>query len=219
MLLPPFAKYLSKYGNWELSDLAAAILIPLNEYHFNRILIKSRRLSYSADKSWNFIASVINREKEHFSEKLIPLWQKLKGYECELVRVGRIRKSFHFQSIPLTSYLEKEIPELVIDSTLMEMLNQDDSLQHCISMIVPDRITIQLFSQPINTNDFAEYSQEFRKRFDSPSDLIWNVSIEKFLGPILSRKKYNKTLDSIIESLEIMGEYVQRITRMAETRF
>lgn len=219
MLLPPFAKYLSKYGDWELSDLAASILIPSREYHFNDILIKPRRLSYSADKSWNFIASVIIWDKEHFSETFIPLWQRLKGYECELVRVGLIRRSFHFQAIPLTSYLQKEILELVIDSTLMEMLNQDDSLQHRISMIVPDGISIQLFSQPINTKDFAEYTREFRGRFDSPSDLIWNVSIEKFLGPILSRKKYNKTLDLIIESLEIMGKHVQRITKMAESRF
>lgn len=217
VLLPPFAKYLSKYGEWRLSDLAACILMPSSEFHFNSVLVKSRRLSYSADKSWIFVASVIIYDQAQFSPALTPLWQKIKGYECELVRKGRLRKSFQFQPSRLLTELQKAIPELVIHTTLMEMLNQENQIQECISKIAPEEIMVHLFSQPIDTNDFNKYCQEYRKRFESPSDLIWNIKLEKFLGPIFSRKKYNQTLDKILEILELITQKVQRFTRVIET--
>jgi hypothetical protein len=192
-------------------------LIPSREFHFNTVLIKSRRLSYSADKSWIFIASVIIYDQEHFSPEKSPLWQKIKGFECELVRKGLIRKSFQFQSPPLLTELQTAIPDLIINTTLIEMLNQDNLLQECISKVIPEGISVRLFSQPIETKDYGEYCHEFRKRFDSPSGLIWNISLEKFLGPIFSKKKYNETLDKILEILELVTLSVQRITRITET--
>lgn len=216
ILLPPFAKYLSKYGEWKLSDLAASILIPSSEFHFNTVLIKSRRLSYSADKSWIFIASVIIYDQAQFSPERSLLWQKIKGYECELIRKGLFRKSFHFQSTRLLTELQTTIRELVISTKLMEMLNQDDLLQECISKVVPEELSVHLFSQPIETKDFNEYSSEFRKRYESPSDLIWNIRLEKFLGPIFSKRKYNQTLDKILEILESITLSVQRTTRLIE---
>ncbi|MFX0205501.1 MAG: hypothetical protein ACFFDT_05905 [Candidatus Hodarchaeota archaeon] len=217
VLLPPFAKYLSRYGEWRLSDLAACILMPSSEFHFNSVLVKSRRLSYSADKSWIFVASVIIYDQTQFSHGMAPLWQKIKGYECELVRKGLLRKSFQFQSSPLLIELQKAIPELVVHTTLMEMLNQDNLLQECISKVVPEEIVVHLFSQPIDTKDFNEYCQEYRKRYESPSDLIWNIKLEKFLGPIISKKKYNETLDKILEILELITLSIQRFTRLIET--
>ncbi len=217
VLLPPFAKYLSKYGEWKLSDLAACILIPSSEFHFNTVLVKSRRLSYSADKSWIFIASMIIYDQTQFSPEKTPLWQKIKGYECELVRKGLLRKTFHFQSRDLLTELQTTVPELVIHTTLIEMLNQEELLQECISKVVPEELTVHLFSQPIETNDFNEYCLEFRKRYESPSDLIWNIRLEKFLGPIFSKKKYNETLDKIFEILELITMKIQRFTRLIET--
>lgn len=216
ILLPPFAKYLSKYGEWKLSDLAASILIPSSKFHFNSILIKSRRLSYSADKSWIFTASVIIYDHIHFSQEKSPLWQKMKGYECELVRKGFIRKSFHFQSIPFLRELQTQIHELVINTALIELLDQDELLQECISTVDPEKLLVQLWSQPIITKDFGEYNREFRKQFESPPSLIWNVSIEKFLGIILSKRTYNETLDKIVEILELITLGAQRVTKLAE---
>lgn len=216
VLLPPFAKYLSKYGEWKLSDLAASVLIPSSEFHFNTVLVKSRRLSYSADKSWIFTASVVYYDHEYFSKEKSLLWQKMKGYECELVRKGLLKKTFHFKSSSLLKELQKSIRELVINRALIETLNQDSTLQECISVVVPEKLSIQLFSLPIETKNLEDYCLEFQKRFESPQDLIWNISIEKFLGAILSKKKYNQTLDKIFEILELITLRVQRLTKLTE---
>ncbi|MHA2224080.1 MAG: hypothetical protein ACXAC8_02675 [Candidatus Hodarchaeales archaeon] len=216
VLLAPFAKYLSKYGEWKLSDMSASILIPSKEFHFNKILVRSKRLSYSADKSWEFVASLIIYDKTNFSPDSKPLYQRLKGYECEIARKGLIRKKFLFQSSPLLFHLQKEIFELRIDELLVNMLNQDEKVHQCISTIAPDRLSIKLFSQPIITKDVDEYCREFHKTYDNPSELIWNVSIEKFLGAIVSRKKYFLTLDKIIEGLEIISKSLLKITKLSE---
>lgn len=188
-LLAPFAKYLSKYGEWKLSDLGASILIPSKEFHFNSILVKPKRFSFSADKSWEFTASVIIYDKEQFSTDCISLFQRLKGYECEISRIGLIRKKFRFYSYPILKYLQKEISDLVIDNYLAEMLNQDDLLQKRISAVSPDSLSVKLFSQPIVTKDLNEYCRKFHENYETPSELIWNVQCEKYLGHILSKKK------------------------------
>ena len=218
ILLAPFAKYLTKYGEWQLSDVGAGLLIPFTDYHFKSILIKSKRLSYSADKSWEFIASVIIKEKDQFSADDVLLFQRLKGYECEIKRTGLIKKTFQFQSSPLLSSLEKEIPSLYINTSLVELLNQNTLLQEYIGKIAPDNLSIRLFSQPIITKELDTYCREFRKLYDSPSEIIWNVSIEKFIDAILSKKRYQRTLDLMTEVLEMLSAEVWRITRQVERR-
>ena len=217
-LLAPFAKYMSKYGEWQISDLGASVLIPHSDYHFNSVLVRSKRLSYSSDKSWEFTASVEIIDNEKFSSENSLLFQRLKGYECELERIGYLKKTFHFQSSSLLVHLQKEIPGLYINSSLIETLNQESSILKHINKIVPDYLTIQLFSPPIKTKDLSEYCREYRKTYDSPTELIWNISLEKFIDVILSKKKYFQTLDLIIELLEEISIKVQRTTKETEAR-
>ncbi|PWI48937.1 hypothetical protein CEE45_04195 [Candidatus Heimdallarchaeota archaeon B3_Heim] len=217
-LLAPFAKYMSKYGDWQISDLGASILVPKSGYHFNSILVRSKRLSYSSDKSWEFTASVVIIDKENFSSENILLFQRLKGYECELERTGFVRKNYRFHSSPFLEYLQNENTNVYINSSLVEILNQESSLLQCIHKIVPDQLSVRLFSQPIITKDLDEYSRKFKERYESPSELIWNISIEKFIDVIFSKKKYFQTLDLIIELLEDISINVQRITKETEAR-
>ncbi|MFX0211254.1 MAG: hypothetical protein ACFFDT_35060 [Candidatus Hodarchaeota archaeon] len=218
MLLPPFAKYLKKYGQWELSDVGGSLLIPKEEYHFNYLLAKPKQLWVSADRSWQFIAAINILEKNKFSDKDIPLFQQLKGHECQISRIGFIRKKFQFISNPLLKHLEVEIPNLVIDNTLVEILNQDDSLQKSFSTITPDSLSITLFSQPIVTRDLKEYCLQFLNLFQNPTELIWNVNLEKYLGAITSKGKYYKVLDTIIEVLDAISLHIRRNTDIQEKR-
>ncbi|UCG01503.1 MAG: hypothetical protein JSW11_18040, partial [Candidatus Heimdallarchaeota archaeon] len=156
-LLVPFAKYLSKYGKWELSNLGASILIPNEGSHFNSILFRQRRLSFSVDMTWQFIASVVIVDKEDFSCSLIPVFQRLKGLECEFSKKGLIRKNYQIESYHFLKYLQKEIPNLVLSDYLVEALWEDVSLKDIISTISPDALTVTLFSQPIATNKLDEY--------------------------------------------------------------
>ncbi len=218
MLLPPFAKYLKKYGEWELSDMGGGLLIPKEEYHFNSILTKPKQLWVSADRSWQFIAAITILDKNKFSDKDIPLFQQLKGHECQISRSGFIRKKFQFISNPLLKYLNAEIPNLVIDNALVEILNQDAVLQKSFSTITPDSLSITLFSQPIVTRDLKEYCSGFLKVFQNPTELIWNVNLEKFLGAITSKGNYYKVLDTIIETLDTISLHILRNTDIQKKR-
>ncbi|MHA1976916.1 MAG: hypothetical protein ACW98I_08465 [Candidatus Hodarchaeales archaeon] len=217
-LLAPFAKYMSKYGDWKISDLGASVLVPKIEYHFQSILVRSKRLSYSSDKSWEFTASVIILDKDNFSSENYLLFQRLKGYECEITREGHLNKKYHFQSSSLLEHLQREIPGLYMNTSLVEILNQDSSILERIHKIVPDQLSIRLFSQPIITKDLDEYCQEYRKTYESPTELIWNISIEKFVDMILSRKRYFQTIDIIIELLEEISIKVRRTTQETQSR-
>ncbi|MFX1282970.1 MAG: hypothetical protein ACFFB5_04910 [Promethearchaeota archaeon] len=218
MLLPPFAKYLKKYGEWELSDVGGSLLIPKEEYHFNYLLIKPKQLWVSADRSWQFIVAITILDQINFSDKDIPLFQKLKGHECQISRIGFIRKKFHFISNPLLKHLKAEIPDLIIDNALAEILNQDSVLQKLFSTIIPDSLLITLFSQPIVTRDLKEYTSEFYKVFHHPTELIWNINLEKYLGAITSKGKYYKVLDTIIEGLETISLHIHRNTDIQKRR-
>ena len=61
--------------------------------------------------------------------------------------------------------------------------------------------------------DYETYSDEFKLQFTNPKSIIWNIEIEKYLGAIVSRGKYHKTLDSIIESLDIISKHLRNISR------
>jgi hypothetical protein len=213
MLLVPFAKYLAKYGEWELSDMGGSILIPHEHFHFDSILFKSKRLYYSADKSWYFIASVKILEEHQFTSKNVEQFQYLKGLECEINRTGLIRKNFTFKSRKILNQIENEISNLFIRDYLCNDLNRDINLHEKISFIVPDSLSILLFSSPIVTKNFNKYAQEFEKQFINPKSIIWNIIFEKYLGAILSKRKYLKTLDSIIESLDIIAVYLRNLSR------
>jgi hypothetical protein len=213
VLLVPFAKYLTKYGEWELSNVGGSILIPREKFHFDSILFKSKRLYYSADKSWRFIASVKIQDEDHFTRENVHHFQYLKGLECELTRKGVLRKKFYFRSSKIIIQLQERIKNLFIRDYLCNDLNFDLDLQKKISFIVPDNITILLFSQPIMAKDYETYSEEFELQFKQPKSIIWNIEIEKYLGAILSKGKYHKTLDSIIESLDIISKYLRKISR------
>ncbi|MFX0013157.1 MAG: hypothetical protein ACFFB2_04955 [Promethearchaeota archaeon] len=215
-LLVPFAKYLSKYGKWELSNLGASILIPNEKYHFNSILFRQHRLSFSVDITWQFIASVIIVDKEDFSNGLIPVFQRLKGLECEIWRKGLIRKNYQVVSHHFLKYLQKEIPNLVVSDYLVENLYQDESLRKMISTIMPDALKITLFSQPIATNKLDEYCIHFKEIFNNPSEIIWNINLEKYLGHIILKGKYQKVLDSIIEAFDIISIYIRKVTKRIE---
>ncbi len=212
MLLVPFAKYLVKYGEWELSNVGGSVLIPQEHFHFDSVLFKSRRLYYSADKSWRFIASVKILDQDDFTSKNVQHFQYLKGLECELIRKGLIRKNFSFKSSKILIQLQEKIKNLFIRDYLCNDLNMDIDLQKNISFIVPDKITILLFSQPIMAKDYETYSDEFKLQFTNPESIIWNIEIEKYLGAIVSRGKYHKTLDSIIESLDIISKHLRNIS-------
>ena len=210
MLLVPFAKYLKKYGQLELSNLGASLLIPNEEFHFSSILFKPKRLSYSADKAWEFIASVVILERDDFSKENFPLYQKLKGLECTLNTKGIIRKNFSMKSNDFLKHLKQEIPDLKIDTHLCEVINQDFILKDLLTKISPDSLTITLFNQPLNVTDITEYCIQFRKVYEFPSEIIWNINLEKFLGGIISKKKYTKIIDSTIQALEIISIHLIR---------
>jgi len=218
MLLVPFAKYLKKYGRLELSNLGASLLIPNEEFHFNSILFKPKRLSYSADKSWEFIASVVVLEKDDFSKENFLLYQRLKGLECTLNTKGFIRKSFSMKSNDLLSHLKQQIPDLHIDTHLCEVINQDFILKDLLSKISPDSLSITLFNQPLNVTDITEYCIQFRKQYECPSEIIWNINLEKFLGGIISKKKYTKIIDSTIQALEIISNHLIRECQLMQGR-
>lgn len=216
MLLVPFAKYLTKYGEWRLSNLGTSMLIPIERYHFDSILFIPKRLSFSVDKSWQFIASVNIKEKDQFSEEHIKLFQRLKRLECEILIKGFVRKKFHFISNPLLDHLQEEIPQLICDDYLIQILEQDEPLQRLISTITPESLTITLFSDPIDTKDLKEYCTQFREIYLNPTELIWNIKIEKYLGYIISKRKYYRILDSIIEALESISIHLKNLTTRIE---
>ncbi len=219
MLLVPFAKYLTKYvKEWKLSDLGASILIPKEKYHFNSILFRPKRLSFAVDKSWEFIASVPIIESNDFSESHVSLFQHLKGIECETSRKGLLRKRFLMITSPILMQLQNEIPGLRIDDSLIEVLNQDDSFQKLLSTITPDNLSIKLFSQPIATRNLKEYCREFRDIYQNPQEIIWNISVEKYLESIVSKGKYTTILDSIVEILDVVSLHLQRVTQIIERR-
>ncbi|MHA2363870.1 MAG: hypothetical protein ACXAC7_07920 [Candidatus Hodarchaeales archaeon] len=216
LMLVPFAKYLSKYAKaWKLSDLGASLMIPKNHYSFNSILFKQKKLSYSTDRTWEFVASVIIINKEDFSKEDKAIYQVLKGFECDIKRTGLIRKKYLFISNPLLTHLNAEIPELHIDPYLVKRFNQDYKLKKFSSEINPDQILIRLFSQPIDSKELIDYCRIYKKIFNNPTDgIIWNIVIEKYLGSIILKKTYLKVLDSIIESFNIISRHLIEISNL-----
>jgi hypothetical protein len=218
LLLVPFAKYLKKYGKLELSNLGTSLLVPKEGFHFNSIMFKPKHIPYSADKSWEFIGSVIILENEDFSKENIPLYQRLKGLDCTLSIEGFLRKSYIMKSNDLLNYLKQEIPELLIDSHLCEIINQDSTLRDLLKEITPDSLSITLFNQPLSTSDLTEYCKQFKQIFESPSEIIWNINLEKYIGGIISKKKYTYIIDSIIQALDIISEHLLREVKIIQAR-
>ncbi|UCE12996.1 MAG: hypothetical protein JSV04_12490 [Candidatus Heimdallarchaeota archaeon] len=216
MLLVPFAKYLAKYGEWKLSNLGTSMLIPTEKYHFDSIVFIPRRLSFSVDKSWQFIASVNIKEKNQFSKEHVRLFQLLKRFECEVSVKGFFKKKFYLMPNPLLKHLQEEIPDLIYDDHLVHLLEQDESLKRLISIITPESLSITLYSEPINTKNLKEYCTQFREIYQNPNELIWNIKIEKFLGYIISKGKYNRILDSIIEAFENISLHLTNLTARIE---
>ncbi len=218
MLLVPFAKYLKKYGTLELSNMGGSVLIPNDNASYNSILFKPKRLPYSADKSWEFIASVRIIEQEIFSKEHVELYQRLKGMECTLVRKGKIRRKYIMEPKTLLHQLQQEIPKLQISTYLSEIINQELQLENLFSIISPDSLTISLFNPPINTKDLSEYCKQFKNHYDSPTDIIMNINLEKYLEGIISKKKYLLVIDSIFQALEILALSLRRATQLVESR-
>ncbi|MFX0086029.1 MAG: hypothetical protein ACFFAU_10155, partial [Candidatus Hodarchaeota archaeon] len=213
-----FAKYLSKYGDWELSSQGGSLLIPKERFHFDSILFLPKRLSYSADRTWKFIASVPIIIRSDFLPENIILFQMLKGVECELIRSGFLKKQYQFKTNSLLLSLQEEIPSLKINNLLMENLNQDVDLIKLISVISPESMDFQLFSPHIEANDLNDYRVKFKGLFNNPEEIIWNIIIEKYLDTIITRKKYTVILDSLIQALEESSIHVTRVTNIFKRR-
>jgi hypothetical protein len=215
MMLPPFAKYLDKYTKkWEISDMGGSLMIPKYNHYFNSILFRSRKLSFSTDKTWEFIASVPVVDKKDTSDLINKSFQLLKGAECEIKGEGLFKKNFKFISNPMLEYLKEEIPELKIDTSLIESFEQDTDLRRLLSIIKPDKLSIKLFSQPIMTKDLEEYREEFKAIFYNPIDgIIWNIIIERYLDDIFTKSSYTKVLDAIIEVFDVFSIALTNISK------
>ncbi|NHJ01172.1 MAG: hypothetical protein EAX86_03475 [Candidatus Heimdallarchaeota archaeon] len=218
ILLVPFAKYLGKYGELQISNIGGSVLIPFDRSSFDSILLRPKRLSYSADKSWQFIASKTLVSEEEFTNQDKFLFQGLKGVECELKQRGVIKKYYYFTSSSSLTYLKQEIPNLMISDALSELLTQDIDLQTHLKNIKPESLNIQLYSPLINTKDPEQYLLEFKKYFKSPSSIIWNITLEKYLEGIVRKKRFVMTIDSIIQALEITTTHLEKVTKMIESR-
>lgn len=216
MLLPPFAKYLAKYTKkWEISDMGGSLMIPNDFYYFNSILFKSKKIStYSTDQTWDFIASVPVIDPKENTEKITKGYQLLKGYECEIQKKGTLKRNYKFVSNPFLEFLQKDIPDLIIDPSLIESFEQDTDIKRLIADIRPDRFSIKLFSQPIMTKDPEEYRKKYKLIFNNPTDgVIWNVTIERYFGDIFSKSSYTKVLDSIIEVFDLTSKALTNISK------
>lgn len=218
ILLVPFAKYLSKYGELQISNIGGSILIPFDEYSFDSILLRPKRLSYSADKSWLFIASKTFVSEEKFTNQDILLYQSLKGVECDLRHKGIFNKKYYFENSSSLMYIKKEIQNLIISDALSELLSQDVSLQGGLKNVKPESLNIQLVSPLIDTKEPEEYLKEFKDYFVSPSSIIWNITLEKYLEGIITKKKFILTIDSIIQVLELITNHLERISQIFESR-
>lgn len=213
-LLPPFAKYLKKYLKvWKRSDAGGVVMIPRTGVNYDSVLIRSARLPWSADKTWFFIASIVMIDTDVFTAENIVTYQKLKGHECEIRKLGFRKRSIEFISSPILSHLKTEMPELKIQNYLSTYLQENNRIIELITDINPDSLTIKLFNPPIETKDLNAYINVYKKIFMAPTEIIWNISLEKYLGDILTKNKYTKMLDSIIELLDIIAEICRKTTR------
>jgi len=217
-LLVPFAKYLEKYGTWDISTQGASMLIPHSHFHFDKILFLPRRLYYSADKTWNFIASVPIIFKNQFTQNDIKLYQNLKCIEAEVKKLGLIKKKFRFQEHSISQKLQEEIPSFEIRSFLTDILNEDRDLIELMSNISPENLQIQLYSPKIQAANIKEYINQFKIYYWDPEEIIWNIAIEKFLDTIISKKTYILVLDSIIRALDLCAIHVIRATNIVKSR-
>ncbi len=217
-LLVPFAKYLENYGTWDISSQGASILIPHSHFHFDKILFLPKRLYYSADKTWNFIASVPIISKNQFKQNDIKLYQNLKCIEAEVKKLGVLKKKFRFQEHSISLKLQEEIPSFETRSFLTEILNEDRDLMQLMNNISPENLQIQLYSPRIQTSSIKEYINQFKIYYQNPEEIIWNIAIEKYLDSIISKKKYTLVLDSIIQALDLCAIHVIRGTNIIKSR-
>jgi hypothetical protein len=212
MLLVPFAKYLTKYASeWKISSIGTSLMIPKKEFHFNSLMFREKRLSLSVDCSWEFIASVIIVDAKDFEKEVhTKLYQRLKGFECIMIEKGLFNKRRSMISNPVLSILkEKALPNLDISSTLTSFLNEDRTLQDSFSIIKPDNVALQLYSSQGKSKNVDDFCKEFIPYYENPDQIIWNIIIEKFLGMIVTRGRYTRTLDAIIEALDLIAKNLE----------
>lgn len=216
-LLVPFAKYLNKYAKkWELSDIGGSILVPLDYYHFDSLIFRPKKIPYSLDKTWEFIANVNIYEQDEFLylKNGKKMFQSLKGMECILQKKGTFKKSYHMINNPMLHHLKKEIIDFKIDDSLSKRIEVSNRVMEDIKKINPENFSIQLYSKPIVTKDIEEYSREFKKIYLNPTEgLIWNIIIEKYLDSIIRKKSYTKILDLIIEVINTISDYIINISK------
>ena len=215
MMLVPFAKYLSKYAvDWKISSVGTSMMIPKENLDFNSLIFKRKRLSFSADNSWDFIASVIIVDSSDFDETLhSDVFRSLKGLECVMVQKGIFKKKRLMINNPILKYLkDKAFRELVISPELADAINDHEAIQENFSQCKPDNVSIQLYSQSIKSKNIDEYCKQYKQHLEDPDKIIWNISIEKFLDTIVTRKTYLNTLDSLINALDLISRILRQFS-------
>jgi len=185
-------------------------MIPKEGYNFDSVLIRSKRLSWSVDKTWIFVASIIIIDTDAFGAENIPLYQKLKGYECEIAKRGIIKKKYEFVNPPILTRLKTEIPLIKLHDGLLSILNENFHLMESIAKVNPDNLSIKMFNPPIETSEIGNYIEIYKEMYYKPTEIIWNVHLEKYLGDLISKKKYTHLLDLIIEIINLISDIVRK---------
>ncbi|RLF23843.1 MAG: hypothetical protein DRN15_01825 [Thermoprotei archaeon] len=199
-----------RVADWQ--SAGGFILIKPRAASFDFILYRREPIPLSLDFKDRFICQITIVSEESMNEKYVPVYQRMKTMECELVWKGLIGRKPTFKASKSLEALSRRIEGLAFNPMLAKAIASDESIIHLISRIKPGELSIQLKSMSDVDAYFAvtpEMTYAIQATyFKEPKDIVWYVNLTTMLtrGPSYARK-----VNEVYDLLENIARIVRKI--------
>lgn len=199
-------------------DFSGIVSITLQSSNLDQLYFFKKSMQLAFDKQSIFIGTVNVAPETETDLAKRTLYQKLKGMECVLER-GFLWRKREFEHRPELLELQKRIPSLRLDETIIRQLNYDEQLMETITSIKPETLTLSLSVTPqafvlpdpespvFTANDF--YEAEVR-HYSNPTKVTWEITLTRILEQGL---RYKKTINRILDAFEGISSKLRAVCR------
>jgi len=195
-------------------DFSGIVSITLRGSNLDQLYFFKKSMQLAFDKQSIFIGRVNVAPETETDLAKRTLYQRLKGMECVLER-GFLWRKREFEHRTELLELQKRIPSLRLDETIIRQLNYDEQLMETIRSIKPETLTLSLSVTPqafvltnpespeLTANDF--YEAELR-HYSNPAKVTWEITLARILERGL---RYKKTINRILNAFEGISSIVR----------
>jgi len=175
----------------------AGLMLELDwDRNFERLLLSSKRMSFSLDSTQMYVAAHTMVSRDAMDDIWKCCFTKLLGTGVALKSTGLVWRKHTFVVSSAVRKITEMMSDVSEDSSLAESLNGDAALTRLISEVSPDVFTVDL---SVSTEGLPP-GVELRTLLTQPRDITWTAVVERYVTRGVGAKKL---FMSIIDMIDI----------------